>query len=313
MRFTPKSRPFRQDHYRWMREGMPNFDDSIFKHISELEIIAKKDVKYVYPSTTVLRALEQMAYSFRSMPVIQPGGVFEGLLTVMRLVNYLGGGELFEIIEKRHNYDVFSALKREIVECVMEKNPVIVYADEGIKEALNRMIMYGAGILPVLDREGKLKGIVTEHDFVKYLSGSVSIGLKVKDIMSSPVITISQSNSLEEALKTMIKYGFRRLPVVDEDQVVIGILTAVDVVKGFGTHELLKYTSTGDIRDILSIPVSEVMVKEAAVVFPEDDLSTAINTMLSRNISSVLVADEDGVLKGIVTERDVLYSIVAPK
>ncbi|MEM4717589.1 MAG: CBS domain-containing protein [Desulfurococcaceae archaeon] len=292
---------------------MPNFDDSIFRHISELEIISKKDVKYIYPATTILKALEEMAFSYRSLPVIQPSGVFEGLLTVMRVVNYLGGGELFEIVERRHNYDVFSALKREIVESIMEKNPVIVYTDEGIKEALNRMIMYGAGILPVLDRGGRLKGIITEHDFVKYLSGTVSIGLRVKDIMSSPVITISQSMSLKNALETMVKYGFRRLPVVDENYVVVGILTAVDIVKYFGTHELFKRASTGDIRNILLLPVSEVMVKEAAVVSPEDDLSTAVNTMLSRNISSVLVADEDGVLKGILTERDVLYSIVAPK
>jgi len=55
------------------------------------------------------------------------------------------------------------------------------------------------------------------------------------------------------------------------------------------------------------------MVKEVAVVKEDDDVAEAAGIMLSRNISSLLVVDEDMTLKGIVTERDVLYSIIAPK
>jgi len=55
------------------------------------------------------------------------------------------------------------------------------------------------------------------------------------------------------------------------------------------------------------------MVHDVAVAREDDDLASAVNTMLTRNISSVLVIDDEGVLKGIVTERDVLYAILAPK
>jgi CBS domain-containing protein len=313
LRFKPKSRPLRQEHYRWMREGTPNFNDKVFEYISELKIISKKDVKWVYPSTPIMKALEEMSHSYRSLVVLLNNGLFGGLITVMKLVDYLGGGELFELIEKRHSYNVFSALNKEPVESVMVKNPVTIYVDEGIKEALSRMITYGAGILPVLERDGRIYGILTEHDLVKYLAGVASIGLKVKEAMSSPVITETEQSTLKKAMETMIKYGFRRIPVVDKDGLISGIITAVDIVREFGTHNILRRVSSEDIREILNLPLSEIMVKDVAVIHLDDDLANAVNTMLSRNISSVLVIDDEGALRGIVTERDVLYAIIAPK
>jgi len=313
LKYTPKPRPLRQEHYRWMREGTPNFDDNVFRHIKELEFIARKEVKWVLPSTPIIRALEEMYRSYRSLVVLNTSGLFTGLLTTMKIVNYLGGGDLFQIVEKRHRYNLFNALSKEPVESIMEKNPVTVYVDEGIKETLGRMVIYGAGIIPVLERDGRVIGVITEHDLVKYLSGLASIGVKIREVMSSPVITVNEDASLKEAMETMVRYGFRRTPVVSSDGAVVGLITAVDVVRGFGSHKLIERAVGGDIREVLSIPVADLMVRDVAVVREEDDLVEAVNTMLSRNISSVLVVDEEGVLRGIVTERDVLYAILAPK
>ncbi|MEM0002046.1 MAG: CBS domain-containing protein [Desulfurococcaceae archaeon] len=309
----PKSRPLRQEHYRWMREGTPNFNDKVFQYISELEIIAKKDVKWVYSSTPIMKVIEEMAHSYRSLVVLSQSGLFSGLITAMRVVEYLGGGDLFEIVAKRHYYNIFSALNKEPVENIMVKNPVVVYVDEGIKEALSRMITYGAGVIPVLERNGKIYGILTEHDLVKYLAGVVSIGLKIKEAMSTPVVTIAENSTLREAMEKMVKFGFRRLPVVDREGMISGLITAIDIVREFGTHNIVRRINSEDIRDILTLPVSEIMVKDVAVVHMDDDLADAVGTMLSKNISSVLVIDDEGALKGIVTERDVLYAIVAPK
>lgn len=309
--FTPKVRVFRQDHYRWMREGMPNFDDQVFQKIRELEVIAKKDVKSISPVAPVMKAVEEMASSYRSL-VVQSANTFVGIVTTMSVVNYLGGGELFNIVASRHNYDLYSALYNEPVESITVKNPVYVYVDEGLKEALTRMVIYGAGILPVLNRNGSVYGVITEHDLVKYLQGLVSAGVKVSQCMSSPVITISSGATLKEAMETMVRYGFRRLPVI-EDNVVVGIITSVDIVRALGTHRLLERVSSRDLRDVVSIPVEELMTTNLVTVEPDEDLASAVNTMLSRNVSSVLVVGKDNVLKGIVTERDVLYAILMPK
>lgn len=295
-----------------MREGTPNFDDRVFEHVSELEVVAKRDVKWVSPVTPIMKALEEMAHSYRSLVVLS-AGFFAGLVTVMKVVDYLGGGELFQIVEKKHGHNLYSALNKEPVESITEKNPVVVYVDEGLREALARMIVYGAGILPVLERNGKVYGILTEHDFVKYLAGAVSIGLKARNCMSSPVITASENATLKEAMETMVRYGFRRLPVVSEDSAVSGIITAIDIVREIGTHSLIERSRSGDIRELLVIPVSDIMVRDVATAHLDDDLAQVVSTMLSRNVSSVLVVNDEGVLKGIITERDVLYAIVTPK
>jgi CBS domain-containing protein len=296
-----------------MREGTPNFDDRIFQRFLELELIARKDVKRVYTSTPIIRALEEMARSYRSLVVVKAGDHFAGLLTTMKVVDYLGGGELFRIVETRHNFNIFSALSREPVETIMEANPVIAFIDEDVRAVLTKMATYGAGIVPIVSRDWRVTGIVTEHDFVEYLAGAVSIGLKARDIMSRPVVTVRGDQTLKEAMETMVKYGFRRVPVVTEDGVVVGILTAVDVVRGFGTHKLLERAVSGDIREVLSTPIVDLMVTDLATAHEDEELSSVVNTMSSRNVSSVLVVDNDGVLKGIITERDVLYAILAPK
>ncbi|MEM2025048.1 MAG: CBS domain-containing protein [Desulfurococcaceae archaeon] len=310
--FRPKSRPLRQEHYRWMRDGMPNFNDRMFEHIRELEVIAKKDVNWISPTSPVIRAIEIMSSHHRSLIVLS-SGLFRGLLTAMSVVNYLGGGELFRIVVDRYNYNIYNALIKEPVENIMERNPVIIYIDEGIREALTRMVVYGAGILPILQRDGKVYGILTEHDLVKYLSGVASLGLKVVDVMSSPVVTVDDKSTLKKAMESMIKFGFRRLPVVDNERVVTGLITALDIVRAFGAHSIIEKARGGDVREIVQTPVSEVMIRDLAVVHPEDDLAEAVNAMLSRDISSVLVVDEDGILNGIITERDILYAILAPK
>jgi CBS domain-containing protein len=294
-----------------MREGTPNFDDRIFKHLRELELIAKRDVKYVYTTTPIGKAIEEMASTHRSLIVLY-AGKFAGLLTAMNVTNYLGGGELFEIVEKRHSYSIYSALQNEPVESIMVKNPVYVYVDDGIREALSRMVLYGAGILPVLTRSSEVYGVITEHDLVTYLAGLAAFGATVKEYMSKPVVAVSTGTSLKKALETMTYYGFRRLPVL-EDTIVTGIITAVDVVRFFSPPGIYEKSTSGDIREILEIPVDEVMSKDLATARVDDDLADAVKTMLTRNVSSVLVTDEDGVLEGILTERDVLYAILAPK
>lgn len=311
MRFKPKSRPRGQEHYRWMREGTPNFDDRVFRHLNELEIIAKRDVKYVYTTTPVEKAIREMASTYRSLVVLH-AGKFAGLLTAMSIVNYLGGGELFEIVKKKHNYSIYSALQNEPVESIMVKNPVYVYVDDGIREALSRMVLYGAGILPVLTRSNEVYGIITEHDLVSYLAGLAAFGARVGDYMSKLVVTISTGASLKKALETMTYYGYRRLPVL-EDSTVTGIITAVDIVRYFSPPGIYEKSTSGEIREILEVPVDEVMSRDLATARVDDDLADAIKTMLGRNVSSVLVTDEDGVLEGILTERDVLYAILAPK
>ena len=114
---------------------------------------------------------------------------------------------------------------------VMSRNPVRVEssitAEEGAK------IMTNKGISSLLiEEEGKITGIVTERDIVtKIAAKGLSAGkIKLKEIMSSPLVHVEGDSPLETAAELMWKRKIRRLPVVINSEIV-GILTENDIVR----------------------------------------------------------------------------------
>ncbi len=125
----------------------------------------------------------------------------------------------------------------------MTKEPITVTTDTGVYEALNLMRENKIRRLPVLDRKGKLVGIISEKDLL-YASPSPATSLsiyelryllsklKVSQVMSSPVITVRENGTLEEASRIMVDNKVGGLPVTRGDQVV-GIITETDIFKIF--------------------------------------------------------------------------------
>lgn len=302
----------RRKEYRWLRsDGTPDFSSRIYRVPGDMEIIAKREVVKTSPRSTIHIALELMAQTVRSI-VITSGDKLEGLLFATTLINYLGGGDLFNIVVNRHGYDIFSAYGNEYVETIMVKDPVVAYVDEKLTDVLEKMVLYNIGFLPVVYSDNRVYGVVSEHDLVRYLYRVREIGVRVEEVMSKPVVTIERSRSIWDAMKQIIRYGFRRLPVIEEDRVV-GMVTAMDLVRYFDPKRLLKNITSRDIREALNKGVEEVMVRELLTAHPEDDLGKVVKEMIERDKSSVLVIDRDMVLQGIVTERDVLYALTTSK
>lgn len=301
-----------QDHYRWLRsDGSPNFSDKIYRVEGELEVIASKPAVRIPLTAPIMKAVEEMAKGYRGLIVSQRDKL-DGILLATHVVNYLGGGPLYRIIERKHGYSIYSALGKEAVESIYEKNVITAVSRDKIYDALHKMVVYNVGFLPVVDSEGGVVGVITEHDLVKVLSGLYESGVEASKIMSRPVITISSESSLKNAMEKMVATGFRRLPVV-EDEAVVGILTVVDVIRYYGSHEVFKKCTSGDIREANSISVRDVMRENAVTAYPDTDVSELVRLMEANNVSSVLIVDESGVLQGIVTERDILYAITMPK
>ena len=125
----------------------------------------------------------------------------------------------------------------------MTRHPVTVTQNEGIDDALKMMRDNHIRRLPVLDKKGKLVGIVSDKDLL-YASPSPATSLSVyelhyllsklmvKEVMSSPVITVTEYTPLEEAARIMADSKIGGLPVMREDKVV-GIITETDMFKIF--------------------------------------------------------------------------------
>ncbi|WP_048061830.1 CBS domain-containing protein [Hyperthermus butylicus] len=306
----PRRRP---EGIRWLRsDGKPNFSDRIHRHEGEAKLLAKRPVYTTTRTSTILRLLEDMTrYNVRAMPVIVPNKeTLEGMVTVMDAVSYLGGGELYDIVVKRHGRNIYAALLKEYVSSIMNPNPVYVTVDDKLTKILEVMVTRNVGVLPVLYHDGTIWGIITEHDIVGYLAEK-TVGRRVSEVMTTNVITISVDATLKEAMETMIKYGVRRLPIV-ADNSVWGMITAKDIVRFFGSHEVFTFVETGNVEEALATPVKIVGVNDYVTISPDADVGEAAKLMIDKGVSSLLVVEE-GKLTGIITERDILYALaIAP-
>jgi len=126
--------------------------------------------------------------------------------------------------------------------------------------------------------------------------------LKVKDVMSQAVITVPPTEDVVFAFEKLMKHKISSLPVVDDNEKLVGIVTATDL-----GHNLIldKYE--------LGTTVGEVMVDQVIYVSPEDDLATAVRKMheygSDEGIINQLIVLDDHELVGIVSDGDIIRSI----
>jgi CBS domain-containing protein len=106
-----------------------------------------------------------------------------------------------------------------------------VATGQTVYEAIERMANKGVGALLVMEG-GKLQGIISERDYARkvILRGKSSRATLVKEIMASPVISVTSSTGVEECMTLMTTKHIRHLPIV-EDNKVLGIVSIGDLVK----------------------------------------------------------------------------------
>ncbi len=124
---------------------------------------------------------------------------------------------------------------------------------------------------------------------------------KVKEIMTTDVITTTSDIDVVYAFEKLMKYKISSLPVVEDDKLV-GIITATDV-----GHNLIldKYE--------LGTSVEEIMIRSVITISPEDTLETVIKVMKdsvsSSGILNQLPVVEEGKLVGIISDGDIIQEI----
>jgi CBS domain-containing protein len=107
-----------------------------------------------------------------------------------------------------------------------------ITGDQSVHRAISLMSEHRIGCLVVLDQNQKLAGIISERDYCRkvILMARNSNGTRVREIMTTPVTTVTPQDSLRETMEVMTEKRIRHIPVV-EDGMVVGLLSIGDVVK----------------------------------------------------------------------------------
>ena len=113
---------------------------------------------------------------------------------------------------------------------IMNKSVITANKSTTLQEAAEKMKSSRVGCVIVTD-DSKPVGILTERDFVtKVAAEGRPLFTEILEVMSSPLITIDQEETIWEAAEKMKEKQIHKLPVIENDQV-IGIVTTTDIVK----------------------------------------------------------------------------------
>jgi CBS domain-containing protein len=277
------------------------------KREGEIMHIAKSPVITMAPTTPIYDAIKIMAKEgFRRIPIADSGTkTLAGIVTATDIVDYLGGGKKFEIVQQKFSGNIFKAIN-EPIKLIMNQRVFAVKTTADISEAIQLMKERNIGGLPVVDEENHVKAVITERDVARMFADRIS-GIKVSQLMTEKVVTALPKTTIFEAEKTMIAQGFRRLPIISDGKV-IGIVTAMDIIRFFGTGEVFKHLKSGTITQVLNTSALEIATKEVATISPEANVGQAAKIMREKNLGALPVVQNER-LVGIITERDFLKII----
>lgn len=131
--------------------------------------------------------------------------------------------------------------------------------------------------------------------------------MKVKDWMTSRVVTVSPDTSVKKAFGLMKKNGFHHLPVV-RDNKPIGIVTDRDLRRPNIADVFREWNELYRLSD--EIAVEDIMTTPLITVTPETDILTASSMLLEKKFNALPVIDDAGKLIGIITTVDLLKACV---
>jgi CBS domain-containing protein len=104
--------------------------------------------------------------------------------------------------------------------------------DATVAEAVHHLALSGHHVVPVCDRDGRLRGMVTDRDLVVEVAaaGKLSSETRLIDLVRGEVVAVRADDTVDHAVATMRDYNTPRVPVVDGDRLV-GMLSRSDLAK----------------------------------------------------------------------------------
>ncbi len=178
-------------------------------------------------------------------------------------------------------------------------------ANKNMEENLNLLYIEARSSCVLVRENEQLVGILTERDITNLSAKQIPLEkLLISEVMTSPVITLKQSDftDLFSIVNIIQKNNIRHLPILGEDNNIVGLITHETLAQVFSPLELLRLRS-----------VSEVMTREVVTATVDFSILEIAKLMTTHHVSSVVIvkslSNANEVLlipMGIITERDLL-------
>ena len=186
---------------------------------------------------------------------------------------------------------------------------------DDVREVARVLVESGAKIAPVFEGE-QLWGIVSEVAILEAVLDNLET-LDVADIYTAEVVTVTEDTQVGRCINMLRENSISRLPVVDDDGQLSGIVTTHDIAD-FAVRDMerqQKGDRSGDIDRVLDIPAYDIMSSPVATTTTAATVKSAVQQMLDNNYAGLVVTpeDDDSIVTGIVTRTDVLRALTYTK
>ncbi len=184
---------------------------------------------------------------------------------------------------------------------LMTTEVIAVSRDTGLREAARLMFRNRVSGLPVTEPDGTLIGIITEADFlrleVERQEGARDQVATVGEVMSIGVVTIRPEMEIYEAAKIMAVQEVRRLPVVDDDNRLLGVISRADIVSIFTRPD-----------DVIEDEIREDLLRRVLFIDP-DELGVSVTNGVVALSGEVGTRAEASMLEELTNRLDGVFGV----
>jgi CBS domain-containing protein len=306
--------------------------DAVVQYIRDLKIAARcivtRGVSGCYESGELAtNRLEVLSYNlpvriYIVIPAAETQRVLDGL-----------NGMLEDGIVALHDLNVLSHRVRNAffprqltVRDVMTPDPKSVATDTPLSDAARILLPSIFTGLPVVDAESRPIGLITQGDLIRKGGLPLRLSLleesernrreslldqlasrRAAEVMTEPVILIGQERLLTDAVDLMLAKGVKRLPVVDGAGRLAGMVSRLDIFRTV----MREKPDWNDFRsqrvEVQHLKVvGDILRRDTQTVLPETSIDEVIRVIDRNDIQRVAVVDKDGLLLGLISDRDLL-------
>ncbi len=212
-----------------------------------------------------------------------------------------------------------------LVSDVMTRDVVSLKPEMSVSDAWQKMIHHEVKAMPVVDKTGKVVGLLTDEDLLdrggilhrlsvtlqmpeediqKAIKSLSETSLTVADVMTQPVITIAPDDSLGSATQKMVHANLKRLPVVDARDHLMGMLSRLDILKQM--VELPSQATPKNVANGTGKTVRDIILTELPTVAHDDALGQIVEKFVQTGTHRLIVVDDDNHAIGMISDSDLV-------
>ncbi|WP_297461599.1 CBS domain-containing protein [Thermococcus sp.] len=210
------------------------------------------------------------------------------------------------IIRSHLKWDPTRAKVRDVY-----KPAPVVKPDDDLSKAAKLMMEVDLRSLPVGESKAEIIGVISDLELLKRVAEGDFGNKQVEEFMTREVITLKPDDTVAKAFATMRDHAISRIPIVNEEGKLEGLVTLHDLIIRFIKPRFRAQAGevAGEKIPPFSMPLRDVMIRGVITVRPDTRVKEAVQIMMENDIDGLIVTNENDKVVGVLTVKDLLLPI----